>query len=148
MQPHRDTEIGIADWLDGQLVHKGVQVVRAPAEDCELPSACATVVYGKAMLSVQMPNRRSASYLKPCACSLPVGGTGSASCAFGPPGISQDRRREIAGVMSKEIHVGVQPLCQNEWTALLERHGLKPVWIGEAAMDFLEPRCVRRSRIT
>lgn len=42
--------------------------------------------------------------------------------------------------MSKEIHVGVQPLCTAEWKELLEQQGLKVIWCGEADLDLLEPR--------
>jgi hypothetical protein len=48
--------------------------------------------------------------------------------------------REIEAEMSKEIHVGVQPLCSSEWKQLLEQQGLKVIWCGEANLDLLEPR--------
>jgi len=59
---------------------------------------------------------------------------------FRPDGISEAKRREIEAEMSKEIHVGVQPLCSSEWRQLFEQQGLKVVWCGEADLDLLEPR--------
>ncbi len=46
--------------------------------------------------------------------------------------------------MSKEIHVGVQPLSRSEWVRLFEQNGLKVTWSNEAPMHMLEPRRVLR----
>jgi hypothetical protein len=48
-------------------------------------------------------------------------------------------RQEIQAAMSKEIHVGVQPLCKKEWVALMEQNGFKVIWSGEEPMHLLEP---------
>ena len=59
---------------------------------------------------------------------------------FRPGGIPERKRREIEAEMSKEIHVGVQPLTCREWKQMLEQHGLKVTWTGEADLNLLEPR--------
>jgi hypothetical protein len=59
-----------------------------------------------------------------------------------PDEISDSDRREIQAAMSKEIHVGVQPLSRSEWVRLFEQNGLKVTWIGTAPMHLLEPRRV------
>ena len=48
-------------------------------------------------------------------------------------------RHQIQATMSKEIHVGLQPLCKEEWVALLEQNGFKVIWSGEEPMHLLEP---------
>jgi hypothetical protein len=70
--------------LESLLRRDAAQIVEAPAEHSGLPEACASVVYGEAMLSMQTPNRRSASFLKYGGFSLRAGGTGFTSYAFGP----------------------------------------------------------------
>jgi hypothetical protein len=62
-------------------------------------------------------------------------------CLF-PDDISDNIRHEIQAAMSREIHVGVQPLCRSEWVKLFEGHGLKVTWIREVPMHLLEPRRV------
>jgi hypothetical protein len=41
--------------------------------------------------------------------------------------------------MSKDIHVGVQPLSRSEWVRLFEQNGLKVTWSSEAPMHLLRP---------
>jgi hypothetical protein len=57
-----------------------------------------------------------------------------------PDDISDSLRHEIQAAMSKEIHVGVQPLCRSEWVRLFEQNGLKATWKRDAPMRLLEPR--------
>ncbi len=63
---------------------------------------------------------------------------------FLPDDISDHVRHEIQAAMSKEIHVGVQPLSRSEWVRLFEQNGLKVTWSNEAPMDLLEPQRVLR----
>jgi SAM-dependent methyltransferase len=133
-----------AKRLEAQLPRCRVQVVRAGAEDSGLPGASATVVYGEAMLSMQTADQKVRIVSEAVRLLAPGGRYGIHELCLRPDDISGDKRREIASAMSREIHVGVQPLCPGEWAILLERHGLKLVWTGEAAMDLLEPRRMLR----
>ncbi len=63
---------------------------------------------------------------------------------FLPDDISDHVRHEIQAAMSKEIHVGVQPLSRSEWVRLFEQNGLKVTWRNEAQMHLLETRRVLR----
>lgn len=72
---------------------------------------------------------------------LAVGGRyGIHEICFRPDDISLQKRREIEAEMSKEIHVGVQPLTRLEWRELFEKNGLKVLWCAEAELELLEPR--------
>lgn len=137
-----EQEPAAAIRLQTQLQRDRVQIIRAQAEDSGLPGASATVVYGEAMLSMQTAEKKSRIVLEAERLLAPGGRYGIHELCLRREGISDPLRRDIAAAMSKEIHVGVQPLSCSEWAALLEQHGLKPVWTGEAAMDLLEPRCV------
>jgi SAM-dependent methyltransferase len=133
-----------AKRLQAQLPWNRGQVVQARAEDSGLPGGSATVVYGEAMLSMQTADQKERILSEAVRLLAPGGRYGIHELCLRPDDISEDERREIASAMSGEIHVGVQPLCKSEWVTLLERHGLKPIWAGEAAMDLLEPRSVLR----
>lgn len=133
-----------ANRLEALLPRNRVQVVRAQAEDSGLPGGSATVVYGEAMLSMQTAEQKSRIVSEAVRLLAPGGRYGIHELCLRPEGISNHIRREIAATMSREIHLGVQPLCCGEWAALLEQHGLGLIWTGEAAMDLLEPRCVLR----
>lgn len=63
---------------------------------------------------------------------------------FLPDDVSDPVRREIQAAMSKEIHVGVQPLCLHEWIGLFKQNGLKVTWSGKAPMHLLQPRRILR----
>lgn len=139
-----ERDAAAANRLEAQLPRNRVQVVRAQAEDSGLPDASATVVYGEAMLSMQTAEQKARIVSEAVRLLAPGGRYGIHELCLRPEGISGPMRREIAAAMSKEIHVGVQPLCCGEWAALLEQHGLRLAWTGKAAMDLLEPRCVLR----
>ena len=126
--------------LEALLPRGPSQIVRAPAQHSGLPSACASVVYGEAMLSMQAPEEKK-RIISEAARLLAAGGRyGIHELCFRPEGISEAVRHEIEAEMSKEIHVGVQPLCSCEWKQLFAQHGLKVIWCGEADLDLLEPR--------
>jgi hypothetical protein len=55
-----------------------------------------------------------------------------------PDNISGSLRHEIQTAMSKEIHVGVQPLTIAEWVALFEQNNLNVTWRSTVPMLLLE----------
>jgi SAM-dependent methyltransferase len=126
--------------LESLLPRDAAQIVEASAEHSGLPEACASVVYGEAMLSMQTPQQKKRILSEARRLLAPGGRYGLHELCFRPDGISEAIRREIEAEMSKEIHVGVQPLSSIEWKELLEQQGLKVIWCGEADLDLLEPR--------
>lgn len=129
-----------AKRLEALLPKGTAQVIRAQAEHSRIPSRCASVVYGEAMLSMQTPEQKKIIFSE-ARRILAVGGRyGIHEICFRPDDISGRKRREIEAKMSKEIHVGVQPLRCSEWRELFEHNGLKVIWCGEADLELLEPR--------
>jgi SAM-dependent methyltransferase len=126
--------------LKSLLTRDAAQIVEAPAEHSGLPEACASVVYGEAMLSMQTPQQKKRILSEARRLLAPGGRYGIHELCFRPDGISEAIGREIEAEMSKEILVGVQPLCSIEWKDLLEQQGLKVTWCSEADLDLLEPR--------
>jgi len=134
-----ERDAAAAARLESLLLRHAVQIVEAQAEHSGLPDACASVVYGEAMLSMQTLQQKK-RILSEARRLLAAGGKyGIHELCFRPDGISEAKRREIEAEMSKEIHVGVQPLCSSEWRQLFEQQGLKVIWCGEADLDLLEP---------
>ena len=135
-----ERDAAAAARLESLLPRHAAQIVEAQAEHSGLPDACASVVYGEAMLSMQTLQQKK-RILSEARRLLAAGGKyGIHELCFRPDGISEAKRREIEAEMSKEIHVGVQPLCSSEWRQLFEQQGLKVIWCGEADLDLLEPR--------
>lgn len=111
----------------------------AHAEDSGLPKACASVVFGEAMLTMQTPEQKERIIAEAVRLLMPGGRYGIHEICFQPDDLPAGVRREIQAAMSKEIHVGVQPLTLGEWGILLERQGLRVTWCGKTSMQLLEP---------
>jgi len=139
-----EREPAAAEYLRRQLAGLGAQIVLGQAEESGLPSACASVVYGEAMLSMQAQEQKSRIFAEARRLLAAGGRYGIHELCFLPDDISDRVRHEIQAAMSKEIHVGVQPLSRSEWVQLFEQNGMKVIWCGEAPMDLLEPRRVLR----
>ncbi|MGI0134807.1 MAG: methyltransferase domain-containing protein [Candidatus Micrarchaeaceae archaeon] len=119
----------------------GTQFVLGRAEESGLSSACASIVFGEALLSMQNPQRKSQIVAEACRL-LASGGRFAIHELCLPDDIPDRVRHEIQLAMSKDIHVGVQPLSTKEWIALLDQHGFVVTWCGTAPMHLLEPRRV------
>lgn len=126
--------------LESLLSRGTAKIVGAQAEHSGLPDACASVVYGEAMLSMQTPEQKRRIFSEAGRLLATGGRYGIHELCFRPDGISEAMRREIEAEMSKEIHVGVQPLCTTEWKQMLEQNGFKVIWCGEADLELLEIR--------
>ena len=134
-----EREPAAAARLESLLPRGKAEIVAAQAEHSGLPGACASVVYGEAMLSMQTPQQKSRIISEARRLLAPGGRYGIHELCFRPDTISQALRREIEAEISKEIHVGVQPLCSSEWKQLFEQQGLDVIWCGEADLNLLEP---------
>jgi len=122
----------------------GVTIVQQRAEDSGLPDACANVVYSEALLSMQTPQQKRRIIAEACRLLSEGGRCGIQELCLLPDHISEKVRQEIQAAMSREIHVGVQPLCYSEWARLFEENGLKVKWSDSAPMHLLEPRRLLR----
>jgi ubiquinone/menaquinone biosynthesis C-methylase UbiE len=134
-----EREPAAAEQLRKQLETSRATIVLASAERCGLPDSTVTVVYGEAMLTMQTQEQKARIIAEAHRLLVPGGRYAIHEICLLPDEISVTTRREIQAAMSKEIHVGVQPLTREEWTHLLERHGFKVIWHREAPMHLLEP---------
>ena len=130
--------------LRDRLAGTKAEIVLGLAEQSGLPGACATVVYGEAMLSMQSQEQKNRIVAEARRLLAPGGRYGIHELCYSPDDLSDHLRHEIQAALSKEIHVGVHPLSHSEWIRLFEQNGLKMTWSTEAPMHLLEPRRVLR----
>ncbi len=126
--------------LRRRLAGSTAEIVPGRAEESGLPDACASAVYGEALLSMQNQQQKNRIVAEACRLLATGGRYGIHELCFLPDDIPDHLRQEIQAAMSKEIHVGVQPLCRNQWIRLFDENGLKVTWSGKAPMHLLEPR--------
>jgi len=126
--------------LRRQFTKATAQIVLGRAEESGLPDACASVVYSEALMSMQTQQQKISIISEVCRLLTAGGRYGMHELCLLPDDIPHQVRKEIQAAMSKEIHVGVQPLCRNEWISLFTENGLKVTWSGSAPMHLLEPR--------
>jgi SAM-dependent methyltransferase len=139
-----EREPAAAECLRDRLAGTKAEIVLGLAEQSGLPSACATVVYGEAMLSMQSPEQKNRIVAEARRLLAPGGRYGIHELCYSPDDLSDHLRHEIQVALSKEIHVGVQPLSRIEWIRLFQQNGLKVTWSTEAPMHLLEPQRVLR----
>ncbi len=120
------------------------QCVMGTAEATGLEDASATVVYGEAMLSMQVASAKARIVSEAARLLTPGGRYGIHELCLVPDDIDPQIADAIARELSGEIHVGVRPLTVQEWRDLLATAGLTVVSEQLAPMHLLEPaRLVR-----
>jgi len=134
-----EREPAAAEYLRQQLAGTPARIVMAQAEQSGLPNSSATVVYGEAMLSMQSQEQKNRIFAEARRLLAAGGRYGIHELCLLPDSIPDRLRHEIQAAMSKDIHVGVQPLSPSEWVRLFERNGLKVTWSSEAPMHLLQP---------
>ncbi|MGH9483839.1 MAG: class I SAM-dependent methyltransferase [Terriglobales bacterium] len=129
-------------WLAAESGRTTTECVEASAGATGLALAGYSVVYGEAMLSLHTVEQKRRIIAEAARLLAPGGRYGIHELCLIPDEIEADRRREIQSEMSREIHVGVQPIPSTEWRALLEEAGLRVQAETHAPMHLLEPRRV------
>jgi SAM-dependent methyltransferase len=137
-----EREPAAVEYLRQRLSGDNAKIVQGQAEKSGLSDACASVVYGEAMLSMQSQEQKNRIFAEARRILAAGGRYGIHELCFLPDYISDCVRHEIQAAMSKEIHAGVQPLSRSEWVRLFEQNGLKVTWTCNAPMHLLEPRRV------
>lgn len=114
------------------------------AGDTGLPAACATAVYGEAMLSMQTPEQKTRIVCEAFRLLRPAGRYGIHELCAVPDDLPEGVLREMERRMSLNIHVGVRLLTPRQWRRLLEDAGFTVVYEVRAPMHLLEPARVIR----
>jgi hypothetical protein len=135
-----EREPAAAAYLRQQLSGFNAEIVLGQAEKSGLSDRCASVVFGEAMLSMQSQEQKNRIFAEARRLLVAGGRYGIHELCILPDDISDGLRHEIQAAMSKEIHVGVQPLSRSEWVRLFEQNGMKVTRTRGAPMHLLEPR--------
>ncbi len=109
------------------------------AEESGLPPASATVVYGEAMLSMQLPTTKERIVAEAARLLRPGGRYGIHELCLVPEDLDEAVIKVITGDLSERIHVGVRPLSASGWRALLESQGFEVTTEVLLPMHLLEP---------
>ena len=135
-----ERDAAAAETVRSHLPGTAHHCITGSAEETGLPSACATVVYGEAMLSMQ-PASTKERIIREAARLLQAGGRyGIHELCLVPDDVADDIRQGIQRDLSDEIHVGVRPLTVGEWRELLQAAGFEIVSQRDAPMHLLEPK--------
>ncbi len=118
--------------------------VAASVEQAVLPSQCATVVYGEALLSMQTPEQKARIVGEAFRLLKPGGRYGIHELCAEPEDLPEKALREMERRMSLSIHVGVRLLTVRGWRRLFQEAGLAVTYEVAAAMRLLEPARVLR----
>jgi SAM-dependent methyltransferase len=147
-QPHSYTAVerdrAAAASVEQYLTGPSHRCVLGTAEATGLPNGSATVVYGEAMLSMQMASAKSRIVAEAARLLKPGGRYGIHELCLVPDDIEPSIGEAIGRELSSDIHVGVRPLTIGEWRDLLSNAGLTVVQEHRAAMHLLEPARIVR----
>jgi ubiquinone/menaquinone biosynthesis C-methylase UbiE len=115
------------------------QCVVGLAAETGLPAASATVVYGEAMLSMQLPVQKDAIVRESFRLLEPGGRYGIHELCVVPDDLSEKDKLEIQNALSQVLHHGANLLTGTEWRSLLEAQGFVVQEQHQAPMHLLEP---------
>jgi hypothetical protein len=128
-----------AATVERYLADPAQRCVLGTAEDTGLGDASASVVYGEAMLSMQMPSAKSQIACEAARLLKPGGRYGVHELCLVPEDVDPSIGDRIQRELSHDIHVGVRPITIRQWRELLEDAGLSVVAEQIAPMHLLEP---------
>ncbi|WEK38342.1 MAG: class I SAM-dependent methyltransferase [Candidatus Pseudobacter hemicellulosilyticus] len=119
-----------------------VKMIVADAAETTLPDACATRVYGEAMLTMQSLEHKKAIIREAARLLRPGGYYGIHEMGLKPDNISEAIKQSVYKEISANIRVPARPLTTAEWVALMEGEGFEVVSVHHNPMHLLEPKRV------
>ncbi|MBX2922557.1 MAG: methyltransferase domain-containing protein [Chitinophagaceae bacterium] len=119
-----------------------MNIIVADASETTLPDACASKVYGEAMLTMQPMEHKKAIIREAARILKPGGFYGIHELGLQPDHISEDIKQSVYKDLSANIRVHARPLTVAEWSGLLKEEGFKIITVHTNAMALLEPKRV------
>lgn len=119
-----------------------MKIIVADASDTTLSNACATKVYGEAMLTMQPSEHKKAIIREAARLLKPGGYYGIHELGLQPDNISEEVKQSVYKDLSANIRVHARPLTVTEWSQLLQDEGFEIVKVDTNAMALLEPKRV------
>lgn len=128
-----------AAFTRDQISDSGTIVV-GKAQATGLADACASVVIGEAMLSMQSQSHKEDILREALRILRPGGRYGVHELVVVPDDISEELEKEISTALSSSIHVGARPLSERAWKQMFESQGFVDIQTVQAPMHLLEPQ--------
>lgn len=133
------------DRVAAEIVRKYLQgadqkCVVGSANATGLPSQCASVVYGEAMLTMQPVAEKRRIVGEAARLLKPGGRYGIHEIALVPDDIAESIRSDLGRDLSGSIHHTTIPLTESGWCELLSSQGLEIVERAVVPMGLLNPR--------
>lgn len=122
------------------LVKQHGEVIVADAAATGLPAACADVVLGEAMLTMQGDRTKNAIVAEAARLLRPGGRYAIHELALTPDDLDDQVKTQVRQALARSIKVNARPLTVAEWRALLAGHGLTVEQVHTAPMALLQPR--------
>ncbi len=129
-----------AAWTARRLPGSPQVAVRVGAAgDTGLPDACASVVLGEAMLSMNAQEHKLQIAREAHRVLRRDGRYAIHELMIVPDGVAAAVKKDIEDTLSAAIHVGARPLTRREWCDCLEHAGFSIEKVGQAPMHLLRP---------
>jgi len=137
VEPDADARARLEVMLTGAT---DTRLVAATAADNGLPTGCATVVVGEAMLTMLSSEEKRATVSEAYRLLTPGGRYLIHELALHPDDLPEEQRTSIATELGRAIKVGARPLTGEDWCTLLREEGFEIEARAPAPMHLLEPR--------
>lgn len=128
-----------ANVVRGYLKGESQECIVGTATDTGLPSECATVVYGEAMLTMQPEETKHQIVGEAYRLLKQQGRYGIHEMCLLTTDMSDEARKQTERDLTGVVHHGVRPLTVDEWRSLLESAGFTIQSVEKASMSLLEP---------
>ena len=113
-------------------------VRQGEAADTGLDDACADVVVGEAMLTMQGDKSKAAIVAEAARVLRPGGRYAIHELGVAPDDIDEEHYTQLRRDLARAIHVNARPMTAAAWRGLLEDAGLVVDWVDTAPMALLK----------
>ncbi|MDO4909452.1 MAG: class I SAM-dependent methyltransferase [Corynebacterium sp.] len=129
---HPQSYVGV----DQTVQHPYGRVIKGSAQESGLPSECADVVIGEAMLSMQSEKNKAAIMTEAARLLRPGGLYLIHELLLLDDSVEEEVRKDLA----RAIKVNARPSTLEEWTAIAEAAGFERLTYRPAPMGLLDPK--------
>ncbi|MFV0338488.1 MAG: methyltransferase domain-containing protein [Chthoniobacterales bacterium] len=129
----------VRHWLDQADTTSNRQVQTGQAQKTGLPDACANIVYGEAMLSMQNEKAKREIISEAYRLLQPGGRYGIHELSVSPDDLPEEKLKQISDSVTQAINHRAVPLTGQDWESLLRSEGFEIEYRTSSPMALLEP---------
>lgn len=120
-------------------IYPDIRIIIGSAASTSLPDACATKVYGEAMLTMGDTKAKQEIINEASRILKPGGLYAIHEMGLRPDNLDQETKQQIYKDLSHNVKVNARPLTRGEWTTLLQNAGFEIQTTIQNDMLLLEP---------